>query len=138
MRRFRTISFMSETKGFVASSALESAKKALIVAGFAAVLGTVGTAVAAADPSAGASGSGSTGPQCEHYGIPISCQVGAVSDTDGTQGSWRTGNLYASQGTVDSDNVQGTMRSSTQGTTDDDGFQGAYANGSTFASPQLR
>lgn len=113
---------MSNTLSVVAGMT----KKTLIAVGFAAALGTVGSAVASADPSSGA--------QCEHWGIQIPCPVGAVSDTDGTQGDFRS----ATQGTTDSDGTQGEIRTGSQGTQDDDGFQGAYAYGSAAAFPQYR
>lgn len=109
------------------------AKKTLIAVGFAAALGTVGTAVASADPS-GQSGDSSSGVKCDHWGIQIPCPVGAVSDTDGTQGNFRS----STQGNTDSDGTQGEIRTGSQGTQDDDGFQGAYAYGSSAAFPQYR
>ena len=112
------------------------AKKALVAVGFAAALGTVGTAVAAADPSSqgGDSLSGaSSGVQCEHAGVQIPCPVGAVSDTDGTQGNFRSSTQGDSR-----TGSQGDTRYGSQGTQDDDGFQGAYAYGSAAAYPQYR
>lgn len=110
------------------------AKKTLIAVGFAAALGTVGTAVAAADPSGGdSSGGASSGVQCEHWGVAIPCPVGAVADTDGTQGEFRS----STQGETRTGS-QGDNRGGTQGIPDDDGFQGAYAYGSASAFPQYR
>jgi hypothetical protein len=109
-----------------------TAKKVLIAVGFAAALGTVGTAVAGADPSSGSADS-SSGVQCEHWGVQIPCQTGAVADTDGTQGNFRS----ATQGDARTGS-QGDTRYGSQGITDDDGFQGAYAYGSAAAFPQYR
>lgn len=128
---------MSDSKGIVAVTA----KKVLLAATLATALGTVGMAAAAADPS-------SSQPECSHAGLVISCPVGAVADTDGTQGEWRSGSQGSSDGDATVGNFLGcnsrqgsySPRSSSYcgGTMDDDGYQGAYSSGSTFASPQYR
>ena len=117
-----------------------ASKKAVLIAGFAASLTTLGGAVAAAD---------STGEG----------QTGAVYDPTATQGEIRTGSqgttASSGAGTVMSNhsNVRqvgpkvafgqssdslGTPNGSGQNVKDWDGFQGAYTVGSEFFSPQYR